>query len=49
MKLSYLSYKTPLHIAVNKKNIDIIKILLDHINIDINIKDNISKINIQYN
>lgn len=32
---------TPIHIAVLKKDIKIVKLLLDQKNIDINIKDNI--------
>lgn len=39
MKLLIFIYRTALHIAVVNKNIDIIRLLLSHPNIDIYAKD----------
>lgn len=40
----FIFHKTALHIAVQKKNKKIIKLLISHPNIDINIKDDILSI-----
>lgn len=37
-------YKTPLHIAVEEGNSDILKLLLDEKGLDVNIQDHIQKI-----
>ena len=34
MKFSILVHKTPLHIAIEKENIELVKILLSHRSID---------------
>lgn len=34
----YLAYKTPLTIAIDKGNADIVNLLLNHQNIDVNLK-----------
>lgn len=39
MKFLLITKKTALHLAVEKENIEIIKYLLSHKNIDINAKD----------
>lgn len=36
--LFYISYVTPLYIAVKNQNIDIVKLLISNPNIDVNIK-----------
>ena len=39
MKFSFFSfYKTPLHIAIEKENIDIIKLLLSNEKLNVNLK-----------
>lgn len=40
MKLFILFHKTALHVAVEKKNVEIIELLLNNPKIKINIKDN---------
>lgn len=41
MKLFYLFYKTALHVAVEKKNIEMIQVLLSSTRINANVKDKI--------
>ena len=41
MKFTFLFYKAALHIAVEKKNVEMIKLLLENRKINMKAKDNI--------
>lgn len=41
MKFIINIHNTPLHLAIKRKNIEIIKLLLNHKDININLKDDI--------